>query len=140
MNDEVRDHASVVRVHARAVRVEDTRDANVEFVLAIIIEEQSLGAAFAFIVAGARADRVDVAPIFLGLRVHVRIAVNLGRRCLEDLGADALGEAEHVDGAMHAGLGRLHGVVLVMHRRSGTREIVDLVDLDIEREGDVVAQ
>ena len=40
---------------------------------------------------------------------------------------------------MHAGLGRLHRVVLVVHRRGRAGEVVDLVDLDIEREGYVVA-
>ena len=53
-------------------------------VLAVIVEEQRLGAALAFVVAGARADRVDVAPIVLGLRVDGGIAVNLGGRRLED--------------------------------------------------------
>ena len=50
----------------------------------------------------------------------------------------ALREAEHVDGAVHAGLGRLHGIVLVVNGGGGAREIVDLIDLDIEREGHVV--
>ena len=40
---------------------------------------------------------------------------------------------------MHAGLGRLHRIVLVMHRRGRAGEIVDLVDLDVERERHVVA-
>ena len=40
---------------------------------------------------------------------------------------------------MHAGLGRLHRVVLVVNGRGRAGEVVDLVDLDVEREGDVVA-
>ena len=40
---------------------------------------------------------------------------------------------------MHAGLGRLHRVVLVVHRRGRAGEVVDLVDLDVERERHVVA-
>ena len=40
---------------------------------------------------------------------------------------------------MHAGLGRLHRVVLVMDGRGRAGEVVDFVDLDIEREGHVVA-
>ena len=39
---------------------------------------------------------------------------------------------------MHAGLGRLHRIVLVMHRRGRAGQIVDLVDLHIERKGHVV--
>ena len=55
------------------------------------------------------------------------------------LAPHALGEAQHVDGAVHAGLGRLHRVVLVVDRRGRAGEVVDLVDLDVEREGHVVA-
>ena len=40
---------------------------------------------------------------------------------------------------MHAGLGRLHGIELVVDRRGRAGQIVDLVDLDIERKRHVVA-
>ena len=66
-----------LRVHARAVGVEDARDLDLELVLAMIVEEQRLGAALALVVAGARTDRIDVAPVVLGLRVHRGIAVDL---------------------------------------------------------------
>jgi hypothetical protein len=39
---------------------------------------------------------------------------------------------------VHARLGGLHGIVLVVNGRRRTGEIVDLVDLDIERERHVV--
>ena len=35
--------------------------------------------------------------------------------------------------------GRLHGIVLVVDRRGRAGEVVDLVDLDVERERHVVA-
>src|SRR5262249_6417108 len=44
-----------------------------------------------------------------------------------------------IDGAVHAGLGRLHRIVLVMDRGSRTGQIVDLIHLHIERECHVVA-
>ena len=108
--------------------------------LAAIVEEQRFGAALALVVAGARADRVDVAAVVLGLRMHSGIAVHLRSRSLQDLGLHPLGEAEHVDGADDADLGGLHRIELVVHGRGGTGEIVDLVDLDIERERNVVPQ
>ena len=40
---------------------------------------------------------------------------------------------------MHAGLGRLHRIELVMDGRCRTGEILDFIDLDIEREAHVVA-
>ena len=60
LHDEVGDDAPVVRVHARPVGVEDAHDLDVDRVLAVIVEEQRLGDALAFVVAGARPDRIDV--------------------------------------------------------------------------------
>src|SRR5262249_4946109 len=44
------------------------------------------------------------------------------------------------DGAVHAGLGRLHGIALVVNGRGRAGEVVDFVHLDIKRKRDVVAQ
>ena len=41
---------------------------------------------------------------------------------------------------MHASLGGLNGIALVVNRRCGTSEIVNLIDLDVERKRHVVAQ
>jgi hypothetical protein len=80
-----------------------------------------------------------MAPVLLALRMLVRVAIDLAGRRLQDLGADPLRQTKHVDGAVHARLRGLHGVVLVVDRRSRAGEIVDFVDLDIERKGNVVA-
>ena len=40
---------------------------------------------------------------------------------------------------MDAGLGRLHRIVLVVDRRGRTSQIVNLIGLDIERKGHIVA-
>ena len=40
---------------------------------------------------------------------------------------------------MDAGLGRLHRIVLIMDRGGRTSQIVDLIRLDIERKGHIVA-
>jgi hypothetical protein len=138
LHDKIRHHAPVLRVHARAEGVEDPRHFDTQFVLTKIVEEQSLGAAFSFIITRARADRIDVSPIVFRLRMDLWVAVHFGRRCLHNFRLHPLGEAQHVDGAVNAGLGRLHRVVLVMGGRSGTRKIVDLVDFKIDREGDIV--
>ena len=83
-------------------------------------------------------DRIDVAPVLLRLGMDVGIAIDFRSRGLENLGAQPLGEPEHVDGAVHARLGGLHGIMLVVNGRCRAGEIVDLVDLDIERESNVV--
>ena len=71
--------------------------------------------------------------------MHVRIAIDLAGRGLQHPRLEPLGEAEHVDGAHDAGLGRVHGVVLIVDRRGGAGEVVDLVDLDKERQRHIVA-
>jgi hypothetical protein len=139
LDDEVGDDAPVIGVHARPIGVEDAGDPDLEAMLAEIVEEQGLGAALAFVVAGARPDRVDIAAIALGLRMQGRVAIDLGGRGLKDPGLEALGEAQHVDRADDAGLGGLHRIELIVDRRGRAGEVVDLVDLDKQRMGDVVA-
>ena len=119
LHDEIGNHAAVVGMHARPVGIEDPRDLDAQLVLAPIVEEQRLGAALAFVVAGARSDRIDVAPIILRLRMNMRVAVNLRRRRLQDLGLHALGQAQHIDGAVHADLRRLHRIELIVDGVAG---------------------
>ncbi len=71
--------------------------------------------------------------------MDLRVAVDLAGRGLEDARAQPLGEAQHVDRAVHRRLGRLDRVVLVVDRRRRAGEVVDLVDLDVERKRHVVA-
>ena len=65
--------------------------------------------------------------------MHGRIAVDLARAGLKDPGLHALGEAEAIDRAHDGGLGRLDRVELVVRRRSGAGEIVDLIHLELKR-------
>ena len=139
LDDEVGDHAAVVLVHARAVGVEDADDLDADAVLTVIIHAERFGGALALVVAGADADRVDVAPIRLRLRVDGRVAVDFARRGVQDLCVHALGQAEHVERAVDRRLERLDGVVLVVDGRGGAGQVVDLVDLRVVGRGDVVA-
>ena len=68
------------------------------------------------------------------------VAVDFAGRSLEHLDLEALGQPKHVDRTDDAGLGRLYGILLVVNRRSRARQIEDLVHLDEQRMGDVVAQ
>ena len=89
LDDEIADHAPVIGVHARTIGVEDAHHLDLELDLTPIVEEQRFGAALAFIVAAADADRVHPPPIIFRLRVDVGVAINLGGRRLQDLGAAA---------------------------------------------------
>src|SRR5207253_2041235 len=66
LHDEVADDATVVRIHARSVGVEDARDAHVE-PATLKVHHQGLGAALAFVVAGARPGARGIASVALAL-------------------------------------------------------------------------
>mmetsp|Transcript_14859 Transcript_14859/g.34940 ORF Transcript_14859/g.34940 Transcript_14859/m.34940 type:complete len:359 (-) Transcript_14859:274-1350(-) len=138
LNDEVRDDAAVGGVHARAKRVEDTRHPHVHPVLLLISVHHGLSHALPLVVARARPNGVHVTPVGLGLGVDLGVAVDLGGGGEEDAGAHALREPQHVQRPLHAGLDRLHGVVLVVRRRGRAREMVDPVHLHQKRLCDVM--
>ena len=126
-------------MHARAVGVEDARHLDVDRVLAVVVEEQGFRAALAFVVAGTHADRIDIAPVAFGLRMLHRIAVDFTCGSLENAATQALGQAEHVDRAVHRGLGGLDRIVLVVDRRGRAGQVPDFVDFQEQRKSHVVA-
>ncbi len=68
------------------------------------------------------------------------IAVHLRGRGLQHRDLQPFGQAQHVDRAENAGLGRLHRIELVVHGRGRAGQVEDLIRLHIERERHVVAQ
>src|SRR5215469_8540625 len=108
--------------------------------LSPVIEKQCLGAALALVVATARTDRVHSSPIRFWLRMCFGVAVNFAGGSLENGRAYPFRESEHVNGTMHTRFGRLHGIMLVVDGRCRAGQIVNFVDLDIERESHVVPQ
>mmetsp|Transcript_6000 Transcript_6000/g.24330 ORF Transcript_6000/g.24330 Transcript_6000/m.24330 type:complete len:390 (+) Transcript_6000:49-1218(+) len=136
---EVAHHAAVVQRHARTVRVEDARDANLQPVFSVVVKRERLRAPLAFVVARSFADGVDVAPVLLGLRVLKRVAVHLGSAGQQETRLDALRQAEHVQRADHVGLDRLHRIELVVHGRGGARQVVHLVALQQDGLHDIVS-
>jgi hypothetical protein len=84
-----------VRAHPRAVSVEDARDAGIDPLLAVVCHRQRLRVALGFVVDPAWPDRVHVPPVGFGLRVHLRVAVNLARRGEEEACPLELREPKH---------------------------------------------
>jgi len=124
-------------MHPRAVGIEDARDPGLDVMLGERGGER-LAAPLAFVVAGPLADRVDVAPVLLGLRMDLGLAVDLAGRGDQHLRAGRLRELEHVHRAEHRRLQRTNRVPLVVRRRGRTREVIDLVDLGVVAIDDVV--
>ena len=139
---EGRDRPAVVGPHPRAVGVEDPDDRRVDALLAVVGHRQRLGVALGLVVDAARADRVDVAPVALGLRVHLGVAVDLARGGDQEAGAVLLGQAERVVGAVRADLQRVQRQPQVVDRRGRRGEVVDEVDrlIDEVRLDDVQIQ
>ena len=139
---ERRDRAAVVRAHATAVRVEDPHDRRVHALLAVVGHRQRLRVALGLVVHAARPDRVDVAPVGLRLRVHLRVAVHLARRGDQEPRALGLGQAERVMRAVGADLQRVQRQAQVVDRRGRRGQVVDEVDrlLDEVRLDDVRAE
>ena len=93
---EVGDDATVVGLHAGAVRIEDTQEAKVEPVVAFVCGADRFTVTLRLVVDRARADRVDVAPVRLGLRVHGGVAVDFAGRRLEETGVVREGHFDEV--------------------------------------------
>ncbi len=114
-------------------------EADVHAVLAVVIHHQGLGHALAFVVATAEADGIDVAPVFFFLGMDLGIAVDLGGRGQKDAGLDPFGQPQHVEGPQDIGLDGLDRVILIVHRRGGTGQVIDLVHLQHDGVDHVVA-
>ena len=138
LHNKIRDHTAIVWMHVRPVCVEDTGYLDAEPMLAMVVEEQRLCATLALVVTRSRSPGIDAAPIGLRLGVDLRITIDLTGGCLEDLGLDAFGQAQHVDGAMDTGLRGLYRVKLVMNGRCRPGQVVDLVHLHVEGIGDIM--
>ena len=138
--DERRDDAAVVESHARAVGVEDSDDARLDFVLLVIGHRQRLGETLGLVVAAARADGVDVAPIFLRLRMHERVAVNFRSGGDEEARFFFLGETERLVRAKRTDLERLNRQFEIINRAGGRGKMPDVIHRAFEKNkfGDVL--
>ena len=134
------DGAPVVPAHPRSVGVEDARDAGVDPLLAVVRHRERLGVALRFVVDPAGADRVHVAPVRLGLRVHLRVAVDLARGGEQEPGTLDLGQPEHVVRPVGAHLERVEGQAQVVDGARRAGEVKDHVHGLLEKEwlGEVV--
>jgi hypothetical protein len=126
-------------MHAGTVGVEDTGHFDLDPILAVVIKEKGFRAPFSLVVTRPETDGIDASPIGLRLGMDRGIAIDLRSRCLKNPGFESFGKPQHVDGAMNVHLGGLNGVVLIVDRRSRTGQVIDLIDLYVEREGNVVA-
>src|SRR6266516_1931010 len=134
LDQEVRDDAPVAGPQAGPEGIEDAHDLDVETVRAVVRHRHRLGEPLRLVVHAARTDRVDVPPVPLVLRMHLRIAVDLARRRKEVPGAGGLGETEGVVGAERTDLQGLDRVLEVVAGARGAGEVQDGVHATVDRE------
>ena len=126
-------------MHSRSVCVKNPRHFDFDPILAVVVEEERLRAALSFIVASPLPNWIDVAPIVFVLRMHAGIAVYLGRRGLEDPTVKTSSHPENVNCAVYVCSNRMQRIMLVMYRSGRASEIVDLINLNVERKSNVLA-
>ena len=129
------DRAAVVGAHPRPVGVEDADDRGVDALLAVIGHRQRLGVALRLVVDTAGADRVDMAPVGLRLRMHLRITVDLARRGQQEARALELRQPERVMRPVRADLQGLQRQPQIVDRARRARQVIDEIDplLDPDR-------
>ena len=125
--DEGGHHAAILEPHARAVGVEDADDLRVDLVIAMIGHGHRLGETLGFVVDAARPDGIDVAPVFLGLRMDERVAVAFGGGGEQEPRALCLGQAERVVRAERTDLERLDRQLEIIDRAGRRGEVENIV-------------
>ena len=125
-------------MHTRTIGVENTHDFDVQPVLTVVVEKQSFSTPLAFVITAPYADGIHIAPVGFLLRMHLRIAVNLGRGRLENRNPEAARQFQHVHGAEHIGPGSLNRVMLVVNGRRRTRQIENRIDFKADRSRDIM--
>ena len=78
-------------------------------------------------------------PVTFFLRMNLRVTIHFTGGSLKNSGLNSLGQTQHVNGTHDTGLDCFYGIILVVNRRSRAGQIVNLIDLDVEREGHVMA-
>jgi hypothetical protein len=116
LHDEIADDASILGMHMRPVCIKNARHFDFDAMLAVVVKKQSFRTALPFVVTRPQAHGIDMAPVGLWLRMHLRITIDFARGGLQNFGLYAFGEPEHINAAMHRRLGGLDGIKLVMHR------------------------
>jgi hypothetical protein len=138
--DEVGHDTAVVQAHARAIGIEDAHDARLQAVVAVVGHRHCLGKALGLVVDAARADGVDVAPVALRLRVHLRVAVDLRGGGEEVARTLVLGQTQCVVGSQRADLERRDGMLQVVVGAGRGSEVQHGVEraIDVDVLADVV--
>ena len=139
MPDEVRHDPTIVGVHARSIGVEYSHDTNIDVIHAVVVHEQRFSDPFSFVIARANTDGIDISPVTFRLRMHLWITIDFAGAGLQNPGTAPLGHPQDIDGPHDRCFHRLDRIVLIVPRCCRTSQVVDLIDLQIDRQSNIVA-
>ena len=77
LTDEGRQYTAVVEAHSWSVGIENPHNAGFKAVVGMVGHRHRLLKALGFVVHAAGTNRVHIAPVVFGLRMHQGVAVNL---------------------------------------------------------------
>jgi len=103
-------------MHSRSVGIEDPDDFGFDFMLPVVVHEQSFCATLSFVITASDPYGVYIAPVVFSLRVGLWVLINLARRRLQNFCTGSFCEAQHINRAMYACFRGLNGVTLVVNR------------------------
>ena len=112
-------------MHPRPVGIEDTHHPCVHVIFPEVVGDERFRNALPLVIAAADADRVHMAPIPLGLRMHEGIAVDFARRAVQKNRTVFPGEFKAKQNSLDRGERREDGTRLVMNGRRRTGQVVN---------------
>ena len=127
LKNEVRQCAAVVQTHPRPIGIEDSHDARVHFMIAVIRHGHGFGKALGFIINAARANGVHVSPVVFVLWRNFRVAVTFAGGSKKKLRILGPREAQSIVRAERPHLQRGDGHLEVIHRACGRGKVQHVV-------------
>ncbi len=96
LGQERRDRATVPETHPGPIGIENAYDLGVQLMRPVVRHGNGFGEALGFIVNTARADRIHIPPVRLGLGMDERIPINFRGRGQEKCRFFFFGESESI--------------------------------------------
>src|SRR5262249_50657247 len=117
----------VIELQPRTISIEDTHDANVDLVIAMIGYSCRLSETLGFVIHRPRTDGIYIPPIAFFLRMFMRIAITLRGGRQKKYRSVFTRQIKRIKHTQRSNLERLDAVLHVIHRTGGRGEIEDVI-------------
>ena len=127
LHNEVGYHTAILRTHPRPVCIEYANDTCIYTVFFMIVVEQGLGTALPLIITATDTEGIHIAPIRFILRRDLRIAIHFTGGSKQDSCSFLFSKFQKMDAAKDRSLECMYRRFLILHRRSRTGQMVNLM-------------